>query len=318
MALFADAGPQGFGVGADRVDQHTPWGSVVFSDKNRRVATTTLSPELQALFDQQMQAQQLLGQRGIDMSAALPGVGKPVIGGGQFALDAFTMPDFGRGAQTGVGNRFNLLNMLKPGMDFSKERSRVEGATFDRMMSLLNPELARGEEALRQRLANQGLPQASRAATAELGRFEDTSNRAREQAALAAVLAGGDEQSRILGDLLTTSAAGMGQAQQQRQNLLGEALAQYGADTSRQLTQRGVRTSEALTNRQIPFNELMAIMGMNQVGMPQFQQQAGANIAGAQLEAQNAAGKNALFGDLIGGALGAGGSVGAGYFMGRR
>jgi hypothetical protein len=82
-------------------------------------------------------------------------------------------------------------------------RQAVEQAYFDRAMGLLNPQFALQEDRLRQRLANQGLPQASSAFSSELGRFSDARNRASEQAALAAVLAGGQEQSRQTANALS-------------------------------------------------------------------------------------------------------------------
>ena len=45
------------------------------------------------------------------------------------------MPSFGRGAQTGVNNPFNMLNMMKGNdLDFESSRGKVEQATFDRAM----------------------------------------------------------------------------------------------------------------------------------------------------------------------------------------
>src|SRR5690606_8443568 len=69
-----------------------------------------------------------------------------------------------------------------------------------------------------------GLPQTSRAFESEFGRFEDARNRALEEAALASVLAGGQEQSRLFGlDLATQQAVAAQRAQQ-----LNEVLARLG------------------------------------------------------------------------------------------
>lgn len=134
----------------NRVDQVTPTGSLTFSGKNRNTATTTLTPEQQALLEQLQSAQ---------------------LRGGGVAEDR--------------------LGQLAQGRD------AVQQATFDRALGLLSPELDRREAALHQRLANQGLPQASRAFGAEVGRFEDTSNRALQELALSSVLAGGAEETRM-------------------------------------------------------------------------------------------------------------------------
>lgn len=88
-------------------------------------------------------------------------------------------------------------------------REAIEQAQFQRALGLLNPEFARQESALQNRLANQGLPQTSGAYNREYGRFEDTRNRALEQAALASVLAGGQEESRLA--QMSLGLMGMGQ-----------------------------------------------------------------------------------------------------------
>ena len=184
---------------------------------------------------------------------------------------------------------------------------------------------------MQQRLANQGLPQASRAYSAETGRFDDTRNRATEQAAMQAILAGGAEQSRLLQDLIGTSQAGMGQALANRGQRFGEALQGFGANLSGREQRFGEALQgfganlqgnqqnfqQALANRQIPFNELMALMQGGQVQMPQFQQQPGANIGGAMMGQQNAQAQGNFINSLLGGLLGAGGSIGAGFLAGR-
>jgi hypothetical protein len=279
----------------NQINQIGPLGSLTFSgpvdEKGRRdpfntTATTALSPAMQAQLEQQQLAQRLTGQRGIDMAGALPGAGQPVIGGDPFSLGRLQTPQYGAGAATGGQGAFSLLQMLggqNTADAFSGERDRVEQATFDRMASLLNPEFARQEGAMLQRLSNQGLPQASRAYASETGRFDDTRNRALESAALSAVLAGGTEQSRLLADLLGTSQVGMGQAQQQRQNLNQEALTRFGANTDARLSERGVQTQDALANRQIPFNEMLSLLGM------QTPATAGDFFAPGQTQVQNMA-----------------------------
>lgn len=200
---------------------------------------------------------------------------------------------FNRPAGAGLGYanpfRLNAEDMASAG---EGARAAVEQAQFQRAMSLLNPELERSEEQLRQRLANQGLPQASKAFTSELGRFEDTSNRAREQAALAAVLAGGQEQSRMVADMLGVSDAGFGQALQQRQ--------QVGA--------------EQLTERQVPFNEVLSLFNL------QRPPSAGDFVAPGQTQMQDMSTPSSqpFWQQALLGAIGAGGQAASGYLMGAR
>lgn len=77
------------------------------------------------------------------------------------------------------------------GTDFSKDRQRVENALMERM----NPSLQQDRQALESRLASQGIGIGSQAYQAAMGDFSQQSNDAR----LGAILAGGEEQSRMVG-----------------------------------------------------------------------------------------------------------------------
>lgn len=138
----------------NRINQQTPFGSLKFSNNGRR-ATTTLTPEQQALLDQQQRNQALAGST----------VSGQLAGGG---------PD----------------------------RSAVEQAAFARELSLLNPAFTRREGQLQQQLADRGLPQASAAYGDATGRLSEERNRALEQAAYGAVLAGGQDQNQQLAQLM--------------------------------------------------------------------------------------------------------------------
>jgi hypothetical protein len=282
----------------NRPDQITPFGNVTWGTGpgGRQTMTTALSPQQARLMDQQAQAQLLMGRRGQRMLRAMPGAGAPVVG-------ESAARSFGPAAQAGMSNPFNLLNMMGENTDFSAERDRVERAQFDRAMSLLNPELERSEASLRQRLANQGLPQASRAATSELGRFGDARNRATEAAAMAAILSGGEEQSRMLRDLIGTSEAGVGQARDLRGQLFGEDMARR---------QQG--TQEAVLNRQIPFQELMSLFGMTAPQQPNVMAPPATGLTSYQ---SNSMGGPGIGEQLALGGLGAIGNIAGGWLMGR-
>ncbi len=75
--------------------------------------------------------------------------------------------------------------------DFSEDRRRVEDAIYSR----LNPDLERGREALRTQLVNQGIGVGSEAYDREMARYGQQENDARMQT----ILAGGQEQSRMVG-----------------------------------------------------------------------------------------------------------------------
>lgn len=100
--------------------------------------------------------------------------------------------------QTGVGQErartgFNTGNSLVDsyGTDFSSDRQRVE----DALMARLRPDLERDEESFRARMINQGITPGSAAYSAANEDFQ----RAKNDARLSAILAGGQEQSRLVG-----------------------------------------------------------------------------------------------------------------------
>lgn len=75
--------------------------------------------------------------------------------------------------------------------DFSDDRRRVEDAIYSR----LDPQLDRGRESLRTQLVNQGIGEGSEAFDRAMSRFGQQENDARMQT----ILAGGQEQSRMVG-----------------------------------------------------------------------------------------------------------------------
>lgn len=122
-----------------------------------------------------------------------------------------------------------------PDFNSSEGRQRAEDAAFSRSMRLMRPEFDRQENSLRQNIANRGQLIAPGAAGGqEFGLFQDSQNRARQDAADAAVQSG-----------LQASGMEFGQAQAARGQLLGE--------------QTGLR--------QQMFNELLAALtGQQQAG----------------------------------------------------
>ncbi len=139
-------------------------------------------------------------------------------------------------------------------------RGRSEQAAYRRAMDLLDPELERRENRLRQSLANRGLPIAGGSAGGEeFDRFLDAGNRARRDAAFAAVAQGGAEADRAFN-----------RAASARQQAFAERAAQ----------------------RQQQFNELAALLGGQQlapVGLPAFSPAAPVDVLGANAMAQQAA-----------------------------
>ena len=154
-------------------------------------ARTELSPDQQALFDQNTRTQQGLGALAETQTGRLQNTL-----GRDFSPDS--LPDFGR---------------IPGADDYSADRQRVEAAIMERMA----PQMAADREAMESRLANQGIGMGARAYSAAQDDFGRNVNDAR----LGSILAGGQEQSRMQG--LAMQAAGMQDGQ--RAQSLQEQLA---------------------------------------------------------------------------------------------
>ncbi len=145
------------------------------------------------------------------------------------------------------------------GADLAALRGRAEQAAYRRALDLLEPEIERRENRLRQSLANRGLPIAPGSAGGdEYRQFLDAGNRARQDAAHAAVAQGGAEADR--------------------------AFDRTAAARSRAFAERA-----ALRRQQ--FNELTALLGGQQiapVGLPSFSPTAPVDVLGANALAQRA------------------------------
>lgn len=170
--------------------------------------TITLSPSQQALFDQQNQLQQgLFGAQDQALSRVNQTMGQ--------GFDTSALPAAG--------------SVYDPTL-------ATNNAT-DLIMQRINPQLDRQQDALRAQLANQGITQGSQAYNTALTQFGQTRNDAQNQAALAGINLGMQQQGLQYN-----------QQTQNRQNAL--ALSSY--------------------LRSLPLNELNALRTGNQVSMPQF------------------------------------------------
>lgn len=174
----------------------------------RYTQTSTLNPTTQKQFDQRNDIiNQLLGQTGSAMSqnptAGAPkwqtgyGVGnlktgfktgQPTVGYG--GIDT-TQQMYNAGFKPTYGSQ-DIQTDYAPDIDFSEDRKRVEEA----MMARSNELLGKNRESEVARLAAMGLAPGSE----KYGRVSDQFERSANDLALQAVLAGGDEQSRLLGE----------------------------------------------------------------------------------------------------------------------
>ena len=227
--------------------------------------------------------------------------------------------------------------------DFSDDRRRVE----DAIMGRLNEQFGEDQQALEQRLADQGITLGSEAYTRAMRDFNDTRTRARTDA----ILAGGQEQSRLAGlarDQATFGNTAGLQGQQALMAALGfdntAAQQEFGNEMSnlartdrnavqeqtfkgqkndRIMADRAQRLNEEYAKRNQGINEISALLSGSQVSAPNFavqrpQTMPTTDVAGlvnqnfAQQQA-NYANQMALYGDTVGGLFG----LGSSYLYGR-
>lgn len=153
---------------------------------------------------------------------------------------------------TGVRNLQHTYNG-----DFSEDRQRVE----DALMSRMNPQIARDRDALHTRLLNQGIREGTEAYDRAMNRVDEQATDARMQA----ILAGGDEQSRLVGLEAQRAAFGNQTAQTATDMLANQAAFENAA--------RGQEFGE---------NQMRTQMGLDAAGM---QQQADLSAASFQNQA---------------------------------
>ena len=324
----------------NRIDQFTPAGSLTFSGENRNQANLEFSPEVQALFDQQLQLDgTMLGssldrlgmmdpnqidlsqfgpiQSNIDRSGlgfgapdmnGLPGLNIPNFGtvgpgpeqqgaanffgpsyGIQQGIEGVGLPTFGSDATVQQGVVFSNLPDLP--QDFNALRTNVEDAMFQRGRRLMEPQFGRQEDALRDRLANQGLPQSSDAFLDQYDQFNTNRNLAYQDLSDRSVLMGGQEASRQFANALAGRQQGVGEIMSQGQfanqaagQQFGQDLSGFGANLGAANAQFGQNLAQGQFANQAANQDLSRALSTFGVGM----QQAGFNNQGANQFFQNA------------------------------
>lgn len=209
-----------YNAALNRVDQYGPQGSITYTKLANDAdglphyrSDTTLSPEAQKQYDIEQQVGTATSQLGADQLGRL---------------------------QDALSQKFSFDGLPKaPGVDdFSVDRDKVTQSIIDRN----NPQMQAARNALENKLVNQGVMRGSKGwkqAMDDLGRQENDFR-------LAAINAGGAEQSRLYG---------------------------LGTDARTRAIQ------EYTTQRNQPLNELSALLGQSQIQNPSFGAAPGANAA---------------------------------------
>ena len=259
----------------NRIDQHTPFGSLTFSGPSRNVSTLEFSPEVQGLTNQRLQSDQNLLAQALQRQGTLDPNQIDLSQFGPIQSNINTEGINFQGPQTGplpglgapnLQGSFDTSGLPQIPQNIEQFRGDVEQAVFDRGQALLDPVFGDQERRLDQKLANQGLPQSGEAVDRDKTRFADARNRAFTDLANAATITGGQEASRSLGDILgaqgqgfnqaltstgfanQTGLLGLGADQGIRGQLFGEGI--QGAGANNQASQLNLAMQQQLLNNQ--------------------------------------------------------------------
>ena len=313
----------------NRVNTTTPYGTVAWTNNGDRwTQNISLDPAQQQMLNAQTSigntaltaAQGRVAQGAANMGQAFDMSGLPSMVSG---IDTGQLPDLVSQVSTGpVYNSFADAGPLArqidtaglqqiPGLnDFSAERQRVEDALYSRATSRLDPRFQQAQTDLETQLANQGIARGSEAYTKAMDDFSRQRTDAYSSAMNDAILAGGQEQSRLFGQGLSARQQGFGeglantslwnQSQQQayeqaqgragfanaaQQQLFGQGLTNANltnaarsqffneglSNAALQNTARQNMLNERSWLRNLPLQEAQMLMGMGQVRGPEYQ-----------------------------------------------
>lgn len=277
------------------------WQEVKGSLVPKYTATTELSPEQQAIFNSTQTAQGNLASLAADRSAWLKGyLGKEMDFSGAPALRTAIgngySGDIGGSYKTAYGDGYTTdlgpdwKTSYEGAENFSANRQQV----VDAIKARAAPGQAADDRALETQLIGRGLRPGTAAWNSEMAR----NSAARNDFNLAADLAGGQEQSRLVG--MARDAAGFSNdANLQRAAFSNDAIAsRFAAENAASLGAADFRNNAALTDanfgnaarsqwmqeayaqRNQPLQELSALMSGSQVQAPQFQSTPTTGVAG--------------------------------------
>jgi hypothetical protein len=236
-------------------NQVTPWGNLTneisgytdFKDPAsgktykipKTTTTTTLSPQQQGILGAQQGAQGALATQ----------AGRQAKGLGSILGVPMKAPNL---SEVGAGP--NLATSYGGAGGYSADRARVEKA----LMSRMNPALDQARQQRVAQLSNQGI----KIGTEAFDRAMTQENERGNDAQMQAILAGGQEQSRLAG--LDQARATFGNAS--RQQMFDNSMARTGFNNDARTGEFGMGQQA----RSGGINEILAMLGGGQVQSPQF------------------------------------------------
>jgi hypothetical protein len=333
---------------ANRINQYNPYGSLTFETDPTTGQTISqtekLSPEQQALYDQQVQYQQAMGNTGMGLIQGVQNsVSKPFDMSGLSDVQGLDPSKLSAYGNLQAGGAI-------PGLDFSSLGDLPDAgfgaveSVRDAMMSRLRPGLESGRAAEIARLKAQGFNEGDEGLSNAMNLQNQRANDAEQQALLGAAGEYGNIFNRALqgrqqsaDEMYKQALYGKDvQGQQFDQSrmaaefankLRGQQLDEQGTFRNASVEDRTRGLEEMLLQRQLPLQELQAFMqGVNPTN-PQFEnysqgtQYGAADISGAadkqykaEMDAFNA--QQAAKANKTGGLLSMAGTVAGGIFGG--
>lgn len=235
----------------------------------------------------------------------------PGMGADQFALGRYQQqanaPGMGADTQGLAANTLEGLQDVNESADqFGAQGQQVRDALYQQMTRFSDERFGREEQAERTRLAQMGLQEGTRAYQNALSEFRRSKDESYQGAQLASVLAGGQEQSRMIADQLASRQSNIGLRQGQfGQNMsrdqqeMAERLQSYQAGQNQWAQNQAERQfgfgADVTSNQQEMAERQQAYQAaQNQWGQNQSERQFGFG-AGMARDAQDLAERQAAF-----------------------
>lgn len=181
---------------------------------------------------------------------------------------------------------------------FAAQGEQVRDALYQQMTRFNDERFGNAENQERTRLAQMGLQEGSQAYVNALREFNRSKDESYQGAMLNSILAGGQEQSRMVADQLAARESNIGLRQGQfgqnmardaqdmaeRLQMFNTGAQRFGMDQSerqasathslnlanQRQSQRQQQFNEQAYLRSLPINEISALLGGNNVNMPEF------------------------------------------------
>ena len=260
--MSANIGSSAAGMAMNNMNETSPYGSLTYTQTGttkiigpdgkpitvpQYARNVSLSPEQQQLYNKQNSMMQNIGDIGVQQSNSLKGLlSQPLTADGVQSWQTGSAPTNLRTSYIDTGS--------SPETAFSANNKAVQ----DAMMGRWNEQNSGKNASEEAQMIARGMAPGSQG----YGQMQDAQNRARTDANFAAQLAGGQEQSRLLGESRNAADFSNQATQQNWQNSQGYA------DFLNSLRGSQMGENTALRNQQI--NEISALMGGSQVTTPDF------------------------------------------------